>query len=118
MNNISKFWLTTKYLIISLGILLSVTCRSTILEPVTLENPVQLEIPIPRDGHVRILFFNSYHAVVRTLVDEHLPAGNYRFTWDLKDDEGNTVVEGYYFCYISLDDEVLFDELCLPLYNE
>ena len=118
MNNISKFWLTTKYLIISLGILFSVTCRSTILESVTLENPIRLQVPIPRDGHVRILFFNSYHTIVRILIDEHLPAGNHMFKWDLRDDEGNTILEGYYFCYVSLDDEVLVDNFSLPLFNE
>ncbi len=43
--------------------------------------------------------------VVRTLVDEKQPGGNYRVLWDGRDDSGRKVSSGVYFCRLKVADD-------------
>ena len=63
-------------------------------------NPFNAETAIgfelPSAGPVRLEIFNGLGQRVRTLVDERLPSGPHRVTWDGADDDGHPVATGSY----------------------
>jgi hypothetical protein len=56
---------------------------------------IRLALPAPERVMVRI--YSSSGRVVRTLVDEPMPAGEHRFVWDGTDDSRRRVASGVYF---------------------
>jgi hypothetical protein len=60
-------------------------------------NPsTSMEYALPQDSHVTITIHNSLGQLVRTLVDDHEPAGFYRAEWDGNTDSGLKVASGTY----------------------
>jgi hypothetical protein len=58
-------------------------------------------VKIPAKVSLRI--YNVAGQLVRTLVDERQDAGNYRITWDGKNDEGHATAAGVYFYRLRND---------------
>jgi parallel beta-helix repeat protein len=56
-----------------------------------------IEYTLPVDARVRITIYNILGKKVRTLLDEHQPAGHRRMVWEGKDDEGREAASGIYF---------------------
>jgi subtilisin family serine protease len=48
-------------------------------------------------GRAQLRIYSAQGRVVRTLVDERLPAGGFRVTWDGKNDRGIAAASGVYF---------------------
>jgi hypothetical protein len=62
-------------------------------------NPdTQIPFSIRDSGRVNLKVFNVRGRRVRTLVDAHLPAGEYAIHWDGMDENGRAVASGIYFC--------------------
>ena len=53
--------------------------------------------------HITLKIYNVLGQKVRTLVDEPKKSGNYRVIWDGKDDKGNDVSSGIYFCTLQTE---------------
>ena len=51
---------------------------------------------VPENCHVRITIYNIQGQIVKTVVDNELPAGEYEASWDGKDKSGNKVANGIY----------------------
>lgn len=51
--------------------------------------------------HVVLKIYDINGKLVRTLVDEHKPAGEYTIHWDCKNDDGEKVASGVYFYRIE-----------------
>ena len=49
------------------------------------------------EGHVNITIYNIRGQRVKTLVNDHLPAGRHSVVWNGRDDNGRTVSSGIYF---------------------
>ena len=65
-------------------------------------NPTtRLEFGLEQPGHVMLLIHDVAGRLVRVLVDEPRPAGNYSEIWDGRDKRGNAVASGIYFCRID-----------------
>lgn len=68
-------------------------------------NPFTREAVVPfaiaRQGRVHIQVFDLSGRLVRTLIDESLPAGNYHTRWDGLDSRGKRVASGRYFCRLQ-----------------
>jgi hypothetical protein len=54
--------------------------------------------------HTTLTVYNILGQKVRTLLDEEKLPGNYRITWDGKDDKGNQVSSGIYFYQLKAKD--------------
>jgi subtilisin family serine protease len=61
-------------------------------------NPVTtIRFELAESGRASLRVFSAQGRLVRTLVDERLPAGGYRVRWDGKDGGGHGVASGIYF---------------------
>jgi hypothetical protein len=56
-----------------------------------------LSFSLPKEGRVRLAVYDLRGALVRTLVDEKLPPGEHRASWNGRDDLGRPAASGVYF---------------------
>jgi hypothetical protein len=56
-----------------------------------------IQFTLPLSSPVRLVVYDVAGRVVRTLVDETVPAGYHATEWDGRDDAGRTLVRGIYF---------------------
>lgn len=64
-------------------------------------NPqTQIRYALPNDCDVKLTIYNLPGQKVRVLVDEHQSGGYKRVHWDGKDEWGNDLASGIYFCKI------------------
>jgi hypothetical protein len=67
-------------------------------------NPsTNINFSLPRLSNVDIKIYNILGQVVRNLVNEEKPAGEYNITWDGKDNAGKSVASGIYLYKIKTD---------------
>jgi len=67
-------------------------------------NPVtMISFNLPQSQYVLLRIFNIKGQVIRTLVDEHLPVGNYNIIWNGTDEASREVASGIYFYQIKTD---------------
>jgi N-acetylmuramoyl-L-alanine amidase len=57
---------------------------------------------LTRPGEVVLRIFNVRGQLVRTLVHETQPAGQYSLRWDSRDDDGQAVASGVYLCHLQV----------------
>jgi len=68
-------------------------------------NPAtNIEFLLSKSGPVKIEIFNILSEKVRTLLDQHLKAGQQMVHWDGKDDSGDKVASGVYFYRLQTED--------------
>jgi hypothetical protein len=71
----------------------------------TAPNPFSSETVIsfslPSAGRATLRVFDMAGRVVRTLADGDMPAASHSLVWDGRDDSGNTVGAGIYFCSLQ-----------------
>lgn len=60
-----------------------------------------------RPHRTTLQIYNITGQLVRALVDEKQPAGDYRILWDGRDNSGNEVSSGVYFCRLKIEGEKL-----------
>lgn len=60
-----------------------------------------INFDIPNPSEVQIKIFDSNGQKIRDLVNDYRETGNYKVTWDGKDNFGKTVVTGSYFYQIQ-----------------
>lgn len=61
-------------------------------------NPAtSFEFELPQEVQVKITIMNLLGQKIKTLVDQHLPAGRYHATWHGDNDKGSQVATGIYF---------------------
>nr|MEE4269143.1 FlgD immunoglobulin-like domain containing protein [Candidatus Krumholzibacteria bacterium] len=71
-------------------------------------NPsTEISFVVNKDNLVQLNVYNIRGEKVRTLVQERLPQSQYAFTWDGKNDAGQTVASGNYFARLRLGAEVV-----------
>ncbi|MFQ5453842.1 MAG: FlgD immunoglobulin-like domain containing protein, partial [Candidatus Zixiibacteriota bacterium] len=63
-----------------------------------------IEFSLPTNSSVKITVYDILGQVIRTIVDERLPAGYHSITWDGKDKDGNVVSTGIYFYKLKAND--------------
>lgn len=69
-------------------------------------NPFNQSTTIPyvvsRQEHIKAVIYNTLGAAIKTLIDAEVSPGKYVLIWDGKDESGNSVASGVYFCKASL----------------
>lgn len=58
-------------------------------------------LDLDRGGTARILIYDLRGRKIKTVVDDSLPEGKSTLSWDLTDDEGESVTSGTYVCFIE-----------------
>jgi len=73
-------------------------------------NPFQASTTIryaaPRAGRMQIMVFDVSGRLVRSLLDDAIPAGNHEVVWDGRDDSGRRVAAGVYLSRFRLNGAV------------
>jgi hypothetical protein len=65
-------------------------------------NPeTEISFSLPERTLVSLALYNVFGQKVRLLIDATLPPGSYTVTWDGRDEEGNRLASGVYFCRLS-----------------
>ena len=67
---------------------------------------VNIEYETQKTGQVQAWVFDIYGKRIKTLISETLPAGRYRLTWNRKNDNGDRVSSGIYYCTMQAGDKV------------
>ncbi len=71
-------------------------------------NPsTNIKFAVNRDNLVQLNVYNIRGEKVRTLVQDRLPANEYTFVWDGKNDAGRNVSSGQYFARLRIGQEVV-----------
>ncbi len=71
-------------------------------------NPsTEISFVVNKDNLVQLNVYNIRGEKIRTLVQERLPQNQYAFTWDGKNDAGQSVASGNYFARLRLGAEVV-----------
>jgi len=68
-------------------------------------NPVysytHIQYSIPKECFVELKVYNSIGREIATLIEEKKPAGNYTFTWDIRNWGKEVLPNGVYFCRLK-----------------
>jgi hypothetical protein len=70
-------------------------------QPNPFHSPTVLRFDLPVAGRVRLEVYDVRGRLVRSLVDDALPAGSYRVVWDGRDPVGRVMASGAYFARLS-----------------
>jgi hypothetical protein len=70
---------------------------------------------LPADSEVELIIYNIKGQVVRTLVNEMLPAGEHAVVWGGNDDSGHNVSSGIYFYKLRVNGKTEAVKKCLLL---
>ena len=72
-----------------------------------------IEYKVPKTGQVKMAIYNVLGQNVRTLVDEHQPAGTYQVMWDGTDNLGNKLSSGVYFYQLVGENALITKKMTL-----
>ncbi|MCB5265046.1 MAG: CapA family protein [Candidatus Cloacimonetes bacterium] len=64
-----------------------------------------IDFDLPQNAHTSLKIYNVKGQLLRTLVDETLPIGHYRYSWDGRDQRGGKVSSGLHFIKIHCGDK-------------
>jgi flagellar hook assembly protein FlgD len=89
------------YIVFLLSMLLFISsCSKSPTKPNLTHRPsLSILLTLEKNAHVIIGITNCNVEPVTTLVNEKLPAGTHHIQWDCKDDDGEPVASGVYYCY-------------------
>jgi hypothetical protein len=59
---------------------------------------IEFDVPVGTYNHTSLRIYDSSGKLVKTLIDEPMDAGKYSVSWHGKDDSGNAVSSGTYYC--------------------
>jgi hypothetical protein len=77
-------------------------------------NPTtSIQYTIPSSGEVLVNIFNIQGRLIRTLFQSFQNAGNHSIVWDSRNNDGNLVSSGTYFCQVSFKNNSLVKKLLL-----
>jgi len=77
-------------------------------------NPITtIKFNLTQNAHVTLTVYNILGQVIITLIDGQRPAGTHYITWDGKNQQGNQVASGIYFCKIAAGDFVQIRKMIL-----
>ena len=72
-----------------------------------------IQYSIPQNGEVRINIFDVQGRLVRSFDNAIKQSGNHSLVWDSRNNSGNTVSSGTYFCQVLFNNNSLVKKLLL-----
>lgn len=77
-------------------------------------NPLTtIRYSVAKESSVEVVIYNVQGRKVRTLLKKNKSAGEYRVVWDGKNDRGQQVATGVYFCRLKVDSFVFVKKMIL-----
>ena len=74
--------------------------------PNPISSGTELKFQVPEDVEVSLRVFDASGRVVRDLFDGRAEVGIHTLTWDGRDDIGNSLANGLYFCTMTAGEYV------------
>ena len=62
-----------------------------------------ISFSVAKSGYAKLSVYNSRGELIRTLLKENVPSGNYNIDWDGKDDMGKSVSSGLYLYKLEVN---------------
>ena len=81
--------------------------------PSPFESSTEIKFGIPKPGKVGLRVYSVAGRLVATLADGPLPAGYHIVVWRGRDDQGNDVADGVYFCRLTTQGKSLTRKMLL-----
>ena len=72
-----------------------------------------IEYQLSENSYVIIEIYNTLGSVVKNLVKEQQTTGHYSVRWDTRDEIGNTVNSGVYFCVLRTKNNIITHKMIL-----
>jgi flagellar hook assembly protein FlgD len=72
-----------------------------------------IEFELTEDATVQINIYNAQGVLIRNLVNSKSQKGNHKINWDGRNDEGNILSSGLYFCQLKMNKVVLTNKMFL-----
>ncbi len=72
-----------------------------------------IEYEIPERGDVEITIIDVNGKLIRNLLSESQISGKHQFIWDSKDNSGNTITSGIYYCNVKFNNQILHNKMIL-----
>ncbi len=69
--------------------------------PNPFSNSVRIDLYVPENDFYQIEIYNYMGRLVRTIENRYLSVGDYNFTWDRKNNSGEEVENGLYYCTVK-----------------
>jgi hypothetical protein len=82
------------------------TLRVGFVRPNPFNPSTSIHFALPQGGQALVQVFDVQGQLVRTLVDEHMPAGSHEVGWNGRNDGGTTVGSGSYFVRVQSNGNV------------
>lgn len=77
-------------------------------------NPLtRIEFSLDEEARVYLRVYDLSGKVVRTLVQERMPAGRHAAMWNGEDEGGKTVASGIYICRLEASDKMATRKMVL-----
>ncbi|MBU1072603.1 proprotein convertase P-domain-containing protein [bacterium] len=77
-------------------------------------NPTtSIKFELPKPGHAKLMVYDLSGRMVRTLVDENLPAAVHQRQWDGTNDQGRRVASGTYYFRLTADGHTAVQKVML-----
>jgi hypothetical protein len=80
--------------------------RLDVPRPSVFSRSAAINYALPKPVKVTLSVYDATGALVRQLVRGNAAAGEYRLTWDGRDEQGRPVPAGAYFCRLEADDRL------------
>jgi len=81
--------------------------------PNPFNSTTQIKFELYQTGWTELIIFDLRGAVVKTLVERHLPPGQYTFFWDGNNQQGQEAAAGIYFYRLKVIDKIVTKKMIL-----
>jgi uncharacterized repeat protein (TIGR02543 family) len=96
-----------------LGLPLPKTCALSQNYPNPFNPETKIRCELPQPGSVMISVYSPTGRIVRMLVNRQMAAGTYEVNWNGRDDDGNPLPTGIYFCRMRTGNVVFIKKMAL-----
>jgi len=78
-------------------------CYNNVFNPTKGEKAI-IQVVLKNQGKVSVILYDTRGSKIKQITDEEKEAGTYRYYWDGRNENGNTVGSGLYFVHIQAGD--------------
>jgi endoglucanase len=79
--------------------------------PNPMENSTSFNCEIASNGFIVLSIYNSQGRLIKELVNQYMPKGNFKLTWNGLDTAGNVIPTGIYICQLTSSNSTKFCKL-------
>jgi outer membrane protein assembly factor BamB len=81
--------------------------------PNPFSNRITFNVSLDKGSELSVIVYNMEGIAVKTFANQRLPAGNYEFTWNGTNDNGNYLADGVYYCKLVAEKNMTVKKIVL-----